>query len=469
MAEALGFSASETAAILATAGIEVRAILGDARARYVSAAADSRKVKEGALFVALPGERVDGHDFALATLEGGASCLLLEADKAQAFEARLSAALAGKKAAALLVSDTLHAFQAIARERRRRFCSLKRIGITGSSGKTTTKECVAAALSASSSVVMNPGNLNSDIGLSLSMFEIAPEHEFGVFEMGMNRKGEMSELASIFEPDIALVTNIGTAHIGLIGSRDAIATEKKCVFSRFDGPQVGFVPENDDYNAFLKDGVQGEIFDFGLRSTRGFNGATDLGLDGWAIDWRGVRIRFPLVGKHNLVNGLAALSIAESLGADPAEAARGLESVRPLFGRSEIVRGAVTLVRDCYNSNPDSSEAAMDFCDSLGFEGRRLYVIGSMLELGEASEAAHRRVGEAAARSKADALFIFGEEARPLYEEARLRGFKGFIFHETDIDRLGSAIQAWLRPGDLVLLKASRSVALERVADYIPK
>lgn len=460
------FGAGEALALLRAAGIAAR-LEGASEASFSSVAVDSRAASAASLFVALPGERADGHDFLAPALANGARVLLVSEEGWARMASAIGAAFAASGAAALVVPTVLPALQALARERRRACPKLLRIGITGSSGKTTTKEIAASILSRGRRLAMNPGNLNSDIGLSQSMFGIGDEDEIGVFEMGMNRAGEMDELAGIYEPDIALINNVGTAHIGILGSRDAIALEKKKIFSRFDGAQRGFVPEADDYNAFLKEGVRGEVRDFGPRSTKGFHGAEDLGLDGFAVDWEGLQVRFPLVGRHNLMNAIAAMALAECVGTPPREVAEGLEAVRPLFGRSEILKGAVTIIRDCYNANPDSSEAALEFCDSISWKGRRLYVLGSMLELGAESEAAHRRVGAAAGTSKADALLFFGEETRPAFEEARDSGFRGLLLFETDFDRLARAAKAWARPGDLLLLKASRGMALERLAELM--
>jgi UDP-N-acetylmuramoyl-tripeptide--D-alanyl-D-alanine ligase len=444
-------------------------LAGDGSAPVASVVADSRKAAAGALFVALPGEKTDGHDFIKAAFEAGASCAIARSDRRSSVEAALGRALGGgaRGTAVVFVEDALAALQGLARDYRRRFPSLLRIGITGSSGKTTTKECAAAAIGRARAVVLNPGNLNSDIGLSLSMFSIGAGHEVGVFEMGMNRIGEMGELARVYEPDLALVTNVGTAHVGVVGSRRAIAEEKKMIFSLFDGRQRGLVWEDDDYNAFLKEGVRGEMGDFGPRSTSGFRGARDLGLDGYEIDWEGRAFRFPLPGPHNLLDAIAAMALASRAGAARDDVAEGLSSVKPLFGRSEIIRGDVTVVRDCYNANPDSVEAAVSLCDSVPWAGRRAYVLGSMLELGSESEAAHRRVGAAAGKSSAQALFFFGEEARPAFEEARLAGFRGLAVFESDFDALLKSVRAYVRPGDLVLVKGSRGMALERLADAL--
>ena len=466
MAEELSFTAAESLSILHEAGISSARLEGSPQTRYSSACVDSRKVEASSLFVALQGERVDGHDYMGQALVSGAVCLLASEKRWPEYEKALLGPMAEAKAAVIVVSDVLSAFQALATARRKRVPGLRRIGITGSSGKTTTKEIAASIFCQGSAVAMNPGNLNSDVGLSLSMFGIDEDAQIGIFEMGMNRKGEMGELASIYDPDIALITNVGTAHIGILGSRDAIALEKKAIFSRFDGRQIGFIGEGDDYRAFLEEGMRGEARNFGPRTTKGFRGAEDRGLDGFAVDWEGLRVRFPLVGRHNLANAIAAMALAECVGTPPQEVAAGLEAVRPLFGRSEILHGEVTILRDCYNANPDSCEAALEFCDSLEWRGRRVYVLGSMLELGAESEAAHRRVGSSASSSKADALFFFGDEAHAAFEAARSGGFRGLVFFETDFDRLAAAVAAYTKAGDLLLLKASRGMALERLADF---
>ena len=461
MAERLLFTAARAAA---AAGAS---LAGEGGAAILEVVVDSRAARPGALFVALPGEKADGHDFAAAALAAGASCVLAAASRRTKVEADCAALAAARGAALIFAESPLAALQALAREHRRGFPGILRIGITGSSGKTTTKECAAAAMGRSRSLVMNPGNLNSDIGLPLSVFAMGSGHELGIFEMGMNRAGEMGELASVYEPDIALITNVGTAHIGILGSRDRIAEEKKSVFSRFDGRQTGFVWEDDDYNAYLKEGVRGEVLDFGPRSTRGFRGARDLGLDGYEVDWEGLKFRFPLAGRHNLLDAIAAMALAGRVGTPPPDLAEGLASVRPLFGRSEVLKGEITVLRDCYNANPDSVEAAIGLCDDLAWKGRRAYVLGSMLELGGESADTHRGMGARAGASAAAALFFFGGETRPAFEAARSAGFRGLLVFETDFDRLRDAVRAWLRPGDLVLLKASRAMALERLSDSL--
>ena len=455
------FTAVEIAAITGAT------LVGEPKVLVGSVVVDSRKAVARSLFVALTGERVDGHSYIDAAIESGASCVLARSDRRAEVEAA-SLSLADRKGTALaFVPDSLAALQALARAHRRRFPRLLRIGVTGSSGKSTTKECIAAVLGRSRTIIFNPGNMNSDIGLPLSIFSIVEAHQAGIFEMGMNRSGEMGELASVLEPDIALITNIGTAHIGILGSRDAIAKEKKKIFSRFDGRQAGFVWEGDDYSDFLKSGVPGDMADFGPRSTVRMRILGDRGLEGYDLSWDGIEFRFSLPGNHNLLDAIGAAVTASRAGASASDVANGLSTVRPLFGRSEILQGEFTIVRDCYNSNPDSVGAAIELCDSVKWKGRRVYVLGSMLELGSESEAAHRAMGETAGRSEADALFFFGEETRPAFDSARLAGFRGLAVFETDFDRLLAAVRGYIAQGDLALVKASRGMALERLTEAL--
>ncbi|MDX9828150.1 MAG: cyanophycin synthetase, partial [Spirochaetia bacterium] len=226
--------------------------------------------------------------------------------------------------------------------------------------------------------------------------------------------------------------------------------------------------EDDPFKEFLARGVPGRFIEFGHKSCRGFEGAESLGLQGWTIRWKAQRFLFPLPGRHNLLNGLAALALAAELGTDPALTAQGLSSVRPLFGRSELLKGRVELLKDCYNANPDSMAAAIDLCDSVQSKGRRVYVLGSMRELGEESLAAHRDLGRKAAESKAEALFFFGEEAEESFAAAAaLRPSASAIFHTNDMDELSRLVTAYLYDGDLLLLKASRGLALEILADRL--
>jgi UDP-N-acetylmuramoyl-tripeptide--D-alanyl-D-alanine ligase len=427
---------------------------------FDSVSIDSREVERGALFVALPGENHDGHAFVGAAFRAGASGALVERAKIGAFGLEEAARLAG---GTLLIADnTLAALQNLAAAYIGRFPNLLRIGITGSSGKTTTKELAAAMIGAERSVVFNGGNLNSDSGLPLSIFLVRSGHEVGIFEMGMNRKGEIAELASVLRPEIALVTNTGSAHIGIIGSERGIALEKKAVFSCFTGKELAILPEDGEFTALLAEGINGRTVYFGKNASKGFGGAVSRGIYGSAIVWEGVSVDFALPGEHNVMNALAAAAAARAAGVSGGAIRRGLEAAKPLFGRGEIIeKGGVTLVRDCYNANPESMEKALSLCDEAEWAGRRVYVIGSMLELGGGSRAAHEALGARLAESKAGIIFLFGEETKHAW--AKLRNAKNkFVFHTNDIDELKLKIKDCAVKGSLILLKGSRGCALER-------
>jgi UDP-N-acetylmuramoyl-tripeptide--D-alanyl-D-alanine ligase len=424
---------------------------------------DSRSVGPGALFVALKGERVDGHDFAKAASLAGASALLVSADWWSG-----PGSGSGISCPLVVVADPLAALQQAAKAWRQRFPSLLRFGVTGSSGKTSVKELLAAILAVKRRTVRNPGNLNSEIGLPASLLLIRPEHEAAVFEMGINRPGEMEVLADLYEPDCAVISNIGTAHIGVLGgTRKCIAEEKRRIASRFTGSQRLVVPEDDDFRDFLLAGIKGAGFLHGLRSVEGFGGARDLGLEGWLVNYGGLEVKLALPGAHNLRNALAAIRAAGLYGAKAEDVRLGIESVRPLSGRTEIIKGDYTIVNDCYNANMESSMAALSFCDELPVKGRKIYVLGSMKELGDETIKAHERLGRAAARSNATLVYFYGQETRHSYESAQKAGANAAMFHFDDFDPLSAAVRTVVKPGDLVLLKASHSMALERLAEQL--
>ncbi len=428
---------------------------------FTSVATDSRKVLPGGLFVPLMGEFQDGHTYIPKALESGASVIFVDTGHGEG-SASLFTSL-GKKYGVcfVMVENTLRALQDAARAYIAHFPKLKKIGITGSSGKTTTKEIVASIFAQGYNVVMNEGNLNSETGLPLSVFRVRPEHEVGVFELGMNRKGEIAEIARVLSPSLALITNIGTAHIGILGTQAAIAEEKKHIFSFFDEHSAGFIPEDDAWKKFLSDIPAGSIHTFGPETTPGFRGAVNRGIDGTIIRYETEDIHFRLPGKYNLKNTLGAIALARYAGFSPAEIKAGIEAVRPLFGRAEVFRGRVTVMLDCYNANPDSMESALDFCKSLEWNGRKLYVLGSMLELGAESADAHRKVCELAAVSGAENVFLFGVE---MVEAGRLVSWeRGNARFFTDIDELSRAVAETVQAGDFVFIKGSRGMALERI------
>jgi UDP-N-acetylmuramoyl-tripeptide--D-alanyl-D-alanine ligase len=427
---------------------------------------DSRKAGPGSLFFALEGARQDGHRFADAAFKAGAVGVVASKEKAYALKPVAEA----HGAALFAVDDTLNALQAAAAAYLAKFPNLLKVGITGSSGKTTTKEitaCIFICEKGREKVVMNQGNLNSETGLPLSVFEVRPQHEVGVFEMGMNRKGEIAELAQVLKPHIALITNIGGAHSGTLGGRNAIAAEKKDIFSQFTGKETALIPNLDEYRDFLIDGVNGKaaLYDDSLFTKDGNdNQIIDRGLDGYDIIYGGAQVRFRLPGRHNVKNAAAAIAIAKEVRVSDESIKCGLAEAAPLFGRGQIIHGKVTVINDCYNANPESTSAAIAFCDTLAWDSRKVYVIGSMLELGEESKQAHEKIGALLNESAADFVYLFGKETEIIAQILKKYDKKPFFFTE-NMQELTEAFKSLAQIGDLVLLKGSRGCALERLLD----
>ena len=428
---------------------------------------DSRSVRESSLFVPLPGERTDGHRFIPEALARGASAVLIGFHYWRGNEGMLREVLARADAAGVVVENTLAALQDLARFHLDRFPGLFRIGVTGSSGKTTTKEIIGAVLSRYAPVMVSEGNLNSEIGVPLAAFAVNAAHRYAVFEMGINHPGEMDILRSIVRPNLAVITNIGTAHIGLLGSRENIAGEKIKIASRLKKGEALFVSEDEHFLDILSRGTTGRLVRYGPRHTQGYKGSCDLGLDGSAIDWEGLQIRFPLVGQYNVKNALCALAVAAFLRVPAPLVKAGLEAVRPLFGRSQVRRGQRTVIEDCYNANPESMEQSLQFLKDVSWSGGKWAVLGSMRELGGAAGELHRSLGRFVAGLGLDGVLFFGPEAEEAwkgYEEASSRRHgRAQSGWYAEFDELVSRALAVVPAGGLVLVKGSRSLELERL------
>jgi UDP-N-acetylmuramoyl-tripeptide--D-alanyl-D-alanine ligase len=462
------------AQLSAAPGARIVSRISAGNSGFSSVCIDSREAKPGSLFVALRGASQDGHRYVEAAFRAGAGAAMVAGSSLADGDLERAAARAG--AALVVVEDTLRGLQDAARIYLEQFPALLKISVTGSSGKSTTKQIAAAMIGCERNVVYNSGNLNSETGLPLSVFKIRPEHQVGIFEMGMNRAGEIAELTRVLKPHIALITNISSAHIGNFGSIAKILDEKKQIFCEFTGNETALVPEDDEYRDELVRDVPGKIVFYGPAHLEELGEVRYLGLEGTELSWEGIFVRLALPGRHNLKDALAAAAIAKAAGVSAAAIRRGLELVRPLCGRTEILRGRIpgkggglTLIRDCYNANPDSTSRAIAFCDGLDWPGRKVYVTGSMLELGETSRAAHEKMGRELAASDADMVFLYGRETEAAAEvmAARAEGQKVPLFYTDAMDSLASSLADYVRDGDLVLLKGSRGCALERLTDVL--
>ena len=435
---------------------------------FDSVTTDSRTVVDHALFIPLRGTQQDGHRYIEQALQQGAACVLADTVYLDAQEntQQILTFCQKHQAACIRVEHTLKALQDAAAAYLEQFPQLLKIGVTGSNGKTTTKELLASIFAQRYCTVKNEGNLNSETGLPLSVFTVTKEHEVGIFELGMNRKGEIGELAAVLKPNIAVITNIGTAHIGMLGSKDAIAHEKKEIFSCFDENAVGFIPDKDEYTAFLKGTAHGKIFTYSVDPAS----YTLEGLSGTEIRYKGQTIRLPLPGIHNVHNAFAAIAVAEYCNIPLQSIKAGIEQMRALFGRSQIIHGPVTYLLDCYNANPDSMHAGLALCADITVGGKKVYVLASMKELGSESAEAHRAVCKTAFASDADALCFFGEEmCAAAAEQSKHSQKQFFCFKEAEADKLRDTLDDLLHRNDFVFLKGSRSLELEQFEPILQK
>ena len=426
------------------------------------AAIDSRDAEEGNIFFALHGERSDGHKY-VADLADKASCCVVDT-----VDSRIEKTAAeGCGCMIIRVANTLSALQMLAGYYRSKFPALFVVGITGSSGKTTTKELIASVLSQKSPTVMNKGNLNSEIGLPLSVFSIRDYHRFGVFEMGMNRSGEMDILINILKPEFGIITNIGTAHIGLLGSQDKIAEEKTKIFLNNSSFKKGLMYAKDSYAENVASITSNRVKLYDADHLAGLLSIEDKGISGSVFHFEKGDINLKLIGPYNVQNAAAAVRVAEELSVGFESIKKGIESVNALFGRGEIYKGEVTVVSECYNSNREAVLNAIDFLENLDWKGRKAVLIGSVLELGDKSGEIHSQIGRRIAESSVDSAFFFGEDAEAAYTAAERIESSLFLFYSSDSSEMKNKLIEYLKAGDIVLFKGSRGMALEQFIEPV--
>ena len=449
------------------AGILGAGLRGRAAARVRAVTNDSRQARSGSLFVALPGERADGHDFVDDAFRRGAAAALVRADRQ--VEPRGDGAL-------IAVDDPLAALYDLARKHgaaahgAAAHGAAVRVAVTGSSGKTTTKEILGSILRRHGRSLVSEASFNAEIGLPLSVLRLTGGERYAVFEVGINSVGEMERYAALARPDHAVITNVGSAHVGRIGSRREIAQEKGALLRAVAPSGRVYVREREPEEERLLAGVRARVVRFGTDSTAGYEGSENRGLDGWVINWEGLRIRFALPGRHNLDNALAALAVAAELRCDPRAVAAGVEAVRPAPGRLCVHRGRCTVIHDGYNANPESVRAALTVlrgAETPGSgrrSGRRVAVLGPMLELGRYGPRAHLDLVTPLIDAGIDLLCCFGAATRPLCRAfAAAAGAANRAIWTETLEEIDGRLRAAVRDGDVVLLKASRAFRIERL------
>jgi len=430
---------------------------------------DSRRVAEGGIFVALVGERTDGHRFVDDVFKRGALLVMVS----QEWYAASASFLPPSGRGILVVRDTVAGLQQLAAIYRESF-AIPVVGVGGSNGKTTTKEMLGAVLSTAMRVHMSHANLNNHLGVPLTLLAMRRETEIAVVEMGINHPGEMELLASIARPTHGLLTNIGHEHLEFLLDLDGVAKAERALFSFLDATGGTIFVNNDDPR--LRDaatdprrhilyGMNGD--DCCLCRAGALSVLADGSLKFMLYSPRGDEaIRLNFTGRHNVLNALAAAAVGLFFGIEPREVRRGLEGMVPQEGwkRLEVVSaGGVTLLNDTYNANPDSMRLAIDALLDIPCRGRRIAVIGDMLELGDSGPGEHEVTGTYLAASSVDMIFSFGDLAESVcrLNPGRCRG------HFTSREKLFDAVSGELEEGDVVLFKGSRGMKLEETVAAI--
>jgi UDP-N-acetylmuramoyl-tripeptide--D-alanyl-D-alanine ligase len=416
---------------------------------------DSRLVRGGDFFVALRGEQLDGHSFLGEAREAGAAGALVS---------RVRPDLVGMTQ--IEVPDTLRALQRMA-ESYRGELRLKAVAVTGSNGKTSTKEMTASVLGERLSVSKTVGNYNNHIGLPLTVLAASEADEVGVFEMGMNHAGELAPLCEIARPDFAVITNVGVAHIGHLGSRAAIAREKSVVAESVSAGGCVVLNANDDFTDWIASRTHARVVRVGIN--RGDLQAreiqhTEKG-ETFLLTHRSgnASVKLPVYGEHMVTNACLAAGVGLSFGLTLEEIAGGLAKTAIPGNRLKVQKlGPVLVINDAYNANPESMVAALKTATSFAVRGRKIAALGRMGELGEESDAGHRRVGRAVAELAFDYLITVGEEARLIAQAANGAGLKRTREANTH-EQAVEALLDYLEPGDLLLVKGSLSSAMDRV------
>lgn len=431
---------------------------------FTGVTTDSRAVQPGELFVALVGDKFDGHDYCAKAVELGARGVVISHD----IEALPD------NVAVFKVENTLTAYQEIARAYRRKFAGLKVFAITGSNGKTSTKDLLAACLSAKYKVVKTQGNFNNEIGLPKTLLSIEPDTDIAVVEMGMRGLGQIAELCDIAEPDSGLITNVGETHMELLGSMENIGKAKAEIVEKL--PAEGFAILNGDNEYVLKaaEKTNAKVVYFGLSDKCDYCGSdittTALGTNFTCTEkatGKVVQVRLQLIGEHNVYNALSAIAGAACYGISLEDSAKALATARLTGSRQEIIYiGDITFINDAYNASPASMEAALKTlaeAKKAAKNARSIAVLADMLELGAISEDAHRRVGSWAVEYGTDLVLTYGDEAAYISDQVEKLGGKAMHFanRQEASDKLRQLADA----GDIILLKGSNSMQVGKMLE----
>lgn len=454
------------------------------RAAVTGFSIDSRTLQPGDVFFAIRGERFDGHDFVDQALTQGASAAVVsqrwtrrKQEGGRLKGDRPDSGRSGdqpsewERLPLIVVDDPLMALQEVAAEHRRRLDPVL-IGVTGTNGKTTTKDMLAAILSASGPTLKTEGNFNNQIGVPLTLLRLKPEHRLAVVEMGMSGPGEIRRSAAISRPQHGLITNIGPAHLLQMHDLEAIARAKFELLEMLPDDGLAFLNADDERLRSQAIVPHGRTVTFGISPQAGYRatGIRSLGNRGTEFTVPGLGLlHLHTWGQHNVYNALAAIAAGRELGVGADELRAALEGFRPSPMRMERLEiGPITVFNDAYNANPPSMRAALEVLMDAPAAGRRIAVLGDMCELGSEEISAHREIGRMAASLSPDRLITVGRLAAEIRREALAKGYPaGHAEHCADAGQAASTLKEMLADGDVVLLKASRAVHLEEILEFL--
>lgn len=458
------FTAEEI--IRATGGSLIQGSLGQ---RVMGISTDSRTVGKDNLFIPLVGERYDGHAFIKNAVDKGAAGILVQRGR----EGDTSGI--PDHVYIISVGDTLSAYGDIAGSWRNRF-DIPVIAVTGSSGKTTTKEMVASITELSKTVLKNKGNLNNLVGLPLTLLEMNSDHEVAILEMGTNRPGEIARLTAIARPYVGIITNVGPAHLEGLKSLEGVREEKGALFSVMEQKGVAVVNCDDTAVVAAAESWRGKRITFGMNKDAYVHAeeVTQKGASGLhfilAIGEENREVSLPVLGMHNVYNALAAAACSCSLGIDFEDICRGLTTFMQVDGRMELhsLMNGTYLIDDTYNANPSSVQEALRALKELKGTYRSIVIFGDMLELGDGTEEIHEEIGRYMAETAVDTIFLRGDLSQRVASGAKKNGFSGDrIFFIDDPVETATHVKSYLKEGDWVLIKGSRRMKMEEVSTAI--
>lgn len=435
-------------------------IAGNENAQITEINTDTRVIRDGMLFVALIGDSFDGNNYVdQAVKAGAAGCVVSREVKA---DTNL-----------ILVEDTTKALGQIAKYHKERF-NVPFVGVTGSVGKTTTKDMISCALSARFNVLKTQKNFNNHIGLPLTLLRLKEEHQIGVVEMGMSGFGEIDYLASLAKPEVAVFTNIGLSHVEKLGSRENILKAKSEILDHLSEKGLVVYCADDDMLVTLKGKTNHKYISYGIENKEAEYKAENISSNDTSTSFdiifesKRYSAQIPVLGEHNVKNALAAFIVATHFGAEPEAVIEALKGFVPGQMRQNILHsGGITVINDCYNASPSSAEAGIKILNQLKGE-RKVAVLGDMLEMGDLSDYAHRLVGKYVVDFGVDFLVTVGKKSSVIAEGAIENGFNpdNTMSFETNAQAI-EFLDSFIKKGDIILVKASRSMKLEEISEHL--